>query len=509
MIKNITQIIDDFFSGNKTQKINQILFFILSVTIIVFASSSIFRLFSELLTPGPNTVGEAGKVYFANRFQNGLSIFETGLKSPYYPALHGALLHISVGFLGFLFELKISDLYFVGRAISLFCFSGSVIILYYLLKKLEISKTIIIFSLLIFLMPYNLHIHTVSYRPETWILFLYALVLVIRIFYSEQYYGKCLLIALPVLMFFIKPTSISIFPAIAFSFLITKNYVFFWKYLFYGVLFFISTITLVNWSSDGAFLNAFFNGVNAPFSIKSTLKVFNRPIIWIPLFLPLFIFNSQTRKENMGILQLLFCFWAVELFSSFLFSMRMGANLYYFLNSYYLAVIALAVWCKQIFNIKNNLVQSTLGPLICIVILITFYAGYKILLQEKDVEIKRSLKFYAERPKIAEWINNKKLKCFSDDSGLNVLLRAPCVLYPWQINTFSATGKFPHNFLADKIKRKEYDLIVLTGTRWKHDGIWSLTNKQLSELNKNYKLIFTKSKYKIYKPKKAFRRNEE
>jgi hypothetical protein len=66
-----------------------------------------------------NTLGEAGKVYYAHRFQTGRTIFEAGDQPPFYPSMHGALLHAAVGMIGRLFDLPMGSLYGVGRAISI------------------------------------------------------------------------------------------------------------------------------------------------------------------------------------------------------------------------------------------------------------------------------------------------------------------------------------------------------------------------------------------------------
>jgi len=88
-----------------------------------------------LLVPGENTVGEAGKVFYAERVLAGELPFLPGESPPYYPAVHGVLLHASVGAIGKLLSLPHTDLYFVGRGISLLFTLASLFLAWRLLRS--------------------------------------------------------------------------------------------------------------------------------------------------------------------------------------------------------------------------------------------------------------------------------------------------------------------------------------------------------------------------------------
>jgi len=84
------------------------------------AAINIYSLYGSAIAYGPNTVGEAGKVYYAKNFIEGRSIFSSGETAPFYPSFHGALLHSMVGVVGRLFQLETNCLYYIGRGISIF-----------------------------------------------------------------------------------------------------------------------------------------------------------------------------------------------------------------------------------------------------------------------------------------------------------------------------------------------------------------------------------------------------
>ena len=124
-------------SNDPRRRLNKVssVFFGFVIVLGTRAVVSLVYLTLALLVPGENTVGEAGKVFYAERVLAGELPFLPGESPPYYPAVHGVLLHASVGAIGKLLSLPHTDLYFVGRGISLLFTLASLFLAWRLLRS--------------------------------------------------------------------------------------------------------------------------------------------------------------------------------------------------------------------------------------------------------------------------------------------------------------------------------------------------------------------------------------
>jgi hypothetical protein len=208
-------------------------------------------------------------------------------------------------------------------------------------------------------------------------------------------------------------------------------------------------------------------------------------------------------------LRIVFLFWLVETLAASLTAARYGSNVNYFLSSYAYGTI---IFICGLYTIYNELRSKIVSPFPIWIVFIILFAGgvYMLIPLAKalhspilDEAAINTAYFNAERRHLADWVNNYDLKCYSDDAGLNILLKKPMILYPRLQNTFFKSGYLDKEFFLDQIKRREFNLIVLTGRTYSYQGVTSFPDEFLLLVNIYYKKnkIFSDSRYLILVPK--------
>ena len=497
---------------------------LISIFFIACAISTIHTItlsIKKVSLNGENSTGEAGKVYYAHKFQEGEDFLQSGKTPPYYPAVHGLLLHASVGFIGRVLSLDIEDLYYIGRSITVFATLVSLLMIYLICKKLLVDFKWSLFAIVLFLAPFRFHTHMSSYRPEYWILCLSLLSCFICINRPKST-NFILILVLPILSYLIKAPGIIIAGCIFFSFIIEKRYK---VALLYAVLFPVIlgiTIIYLYWITDGVFGLAFQGGMKVGFSIHNIFFIFKTwgkaYEIWYPIIITPFIFaylkrDNEGDKEKVLIVSI---FWLIETLVAIIISTRFGSNSYYFLMSYTYSTIIVTYWIQ---DVCNKLINKKYRPRLFLVSLFVFLiagSGFtlysltkKVPIQYIDGAIGNTLRFGNERSQLANWINKKNVKCYSDDGGLNVLLKKPMVIYPYVQNLLFITGYLDKQSFFDQIRRQKIDLIILTTSRpWIWQGInqfpkefFPLVKKFYKPAKFKYSKLNLYSKYLIFIPK--------
>jgi hypothetical protein len=115
----------------------------------------------------------------------------------------------------------------------------------------------------------------------------------------------------------------------------------------------------------------------------------------------------------------------------------------------------------------------------------------------RDRAAQNTLFFGEDRRRLADWVNANNLKCYCEDSGLNIFLKEPIVLYPFLQNTYFRSGYLNKQSFLNQIRRKEFDLIVLTGKTWSYQDIESFPEEFMPLVTQYYQ----PSKYLVFAPK--------
>ncbi len=457
-----------------------------------------------LLAAGPNTVGEAGKVYFAKLFQDGASISSAGDTAPYYPSFHGWLLHSSVGLIGRLGGAETIDLYYVGRTISVLCTLGALALAALILRRMKIHLLWAAAIGVAFVAVFRVTQHAISYRGDHWILFLSLLTCYLLIRGSRSPCTLAIAAVTPSVAFLIKAPGIGIAGSVWISLLLQRE----WKRAgLYALGAGLSLLALTGvirwWSGDSPWLGVT-TVTDVPFSLENLLSSLNVPQLWLPLLMPLVLLSRSRLWSPRGErgLSVLTAFWAVSFVSSSVAAIRLGSDAYYFVESFLLGMLICVIWLAQ--EVKRGGFGA--NPATVALIAIFCVQGVPSGLSQwvkpaRDVALQQTLTFGKDRLALAGQINAAGLRCFSDDPGLNVLLDHPAVIYAALPMLMEESGALPEGTVVAPVKAKAYDLIALTRSKWQFRQVLGGYRRLLEAVKENYEPARTKSAYLLLVPR--------
>lgn len=481
---------------NVREKFLLLLFGIVFILLLFNSAHTLYRLYTNFFVIS-NSIGEDGKVFFAQKFQQGQLPFVNGETPPYYPSFHGVLTHVSVGMIGRLFSCSTQGLYYVGRSISVLSLLISLFLVIKIFLELRVKPVVIFSAVVLLFAPGVMHAFATSYRPDYWINAIYLL-LYYLVCHKKSTRCEVIAIAMIVVAYLIKPTGIIYMGALLLVLLFRQH----WKKIFgYAILFAIflsATILLLQLYSGGLFLSSFAHGMNVPFSVQGALKFFiKHTLLYLTLLPILAVFCINNEK-----MLYLLIFWLVSFSGAALTSLRAGVGLNYYLSTYYFTIIIITYWWKDLnFRAINTQAFPFVGFLLLWLIIAMIFPTYAILKHIPNVAIATSLKFDKERAKVAQWINRNGFVCFSDDAGLNILLEKPQIVYPILLKQFIESRSLPRKHFIEPLKTKKYDFVILTSAETQQlndipDYFWV-------ELHKNYErsTVEFKTNYVLWKKK--------
>ena len=474
--------------------------------------TTLWRLGATAILDGPNTVGEAGKVFYAHRFQEGYTIFLRGHEPPYYPSVHGPLLHVVVGAVGRAIRLEPERLYFVGRFISVTCAVLGLACCGAVLRHLEAGRVWLLVAGVAFLAYERVLQHSVSYRPDFWIFFLSAGACWLFVAHSTRWWALAALTVLPVVAFFIKAPGIWILGATVLALCGQGR----WRpgiiCGFSSACLLTGSISIVQWISHGALLDSFLNGMKVPFARVHYRVLFEASQAWLPLVLPLVIGpaviaserNQQIRQKWLIVLM----FWGVSLLAGLVTMSRAGSDMNYLLDSYAFGMVMFVAWIARVLRgdfrswLKRGVPVAAVG-VAAIFVLLNLGPWYRTLLDSPpaDIAVMKTQQFGPFRKDLATEINSRGWRCFSDDAGLNILLDRPAVIYSLLPGMMIRSGALSADEFLGPIRRQEYDLIVLTGIQWWHGDAEDPPQILLDAIKKHYQVIPNSTKYRRFVPR--------
>lgn len=506
-----------------SNRLYRILFLLLVAPWVALALYRLGLGVGQLLTPGPNTVGEAGKVYFAARFQEGLSVFSSGREPPYYPAFHGALLHALVGAIGRVGGLGHTGLYGVGRFITVICTLGTFVLSGRFLERQGVPAKGVLPLMVLFFAAVGLSQHTYSYRPDNWVLCLSAACLFLTTSDNRRGWHLPVLMLLTVSAFFIKATGLTLWPVVSVAFCIrSERREAAWFAAGTGLLLLI-ICTVLQMTSGGAFLEAFQNALGVGFSFRQLTRVLASPLIWLPILAPLallpaWLSASEPVSRNRIVLA---WFWFATLGAAAVSALRLGSGPYYFVEAFLFGGLLLTWWLWETLtsSAPREGDRHLLLPALMLggVFLGTqgLFSGISLIhhyldrgRHPMDIAQYETLKFREARTQLAaelralsssdpfpfDWV------CVSDDPGLNILLEKPLLVHPLVPSMMIAKGSLPPDALVEAVREQRIARIVLTGHNWGHGGVRRFPQGMLEAMEGRYVEVESENPYRIYRP---------
>ncbi|KJS28482.1 MAG: hypothetical protein VR64_24155 [Desulfatitalea sp. BRH_c12] len=367
--------------------------------------------------------------------------------------------------------------------------------------------------LLLFFSAMPIIAHTSSYRPDNWVLFFSVLAAYILIVSPERVKTLILLAIIPVVTFYIKATGLYIGIAVFINLLLADRLRDAVRYALLFFTFFGLTVVALHFGTDGAFSSGLTTGAQVKYSWFLAIQCLSVSQLWIFIILPILIgthlrhSNTIFRKEQIVLLT----FFMVSLITGVITSRRLGANSYYYLDCFTFGIVIsigwLAHYCQNLSKLKFSNPQNTaLAALILLFIFQSFPSTNEIqgFLQGRlpqDIALYRTKLYQDDREKLSELCNQNKLKCFSDDEGLNVMLDNPQIIFPMVQTMLIQSGLLNIASIVSPVERQEYDIIALTGSQWKYFNVDPFPKEFKESLSLNYQEFRTPFKYHIFRPK--------
>lgn len=465
-----------------------------------------------LLVEGPNTTGEAGKVYFAERVQEGRAPFDDGIAPPYYPSVHGVLVHAPVGGLGALLDASVTELYAIGRGISVLLTVFALALVGDLGRRLGLQPALLLAGLLAWVGSFDLIHHTVSYRPDNWLLFLGSLACWLVSTRPDARSSLAVLAVLPAVAFHVKSPGVVVGVAIVGALILQGH-----RRRAVGLgtvqlVLVLASVLVLEALSDGAYMSGLRAVGNVSASIRNVLFALapGDPIVPWLVFFPL-VSLPMLRRHCVAGSGSLVCsvgvFWAVTTLGYAAASLRSGSNTYYFLEPATYGILIGLVWLSRSGKGKEasdggSKVPTQVAAVALITVLLASPSTASVLANGRmpDVALFRSEQLGDLRGPLAERLNGAGLQCYSDDPGLNVLLDRPAVIYPLLQKQMIEDGTLDSASLFRPVERREFDCVVLSGVRWSYRNEPVLSDTFLRTIGENYRPDETVGRYTILAP---------
>jgi len=256
-----------------------------------------------------------------------------------------------------------------------------------------------------------------------------------------------------------------------------------------------------------AFAGGFAGGMGVSISFGQGVQCLNVPELWLPVLLPA-VAAYRARPgggERARVRYVLTVFWAVSLLASFVAAMRLGSNAYYFVEPFCLGLILSIDWLAEqtrqlrTWPAAGQFAMIALAALYCVQALPT--AINIVTTQRQDVALVETKWFSDDRQAIAQIVNERHLRCFSNDPGLNVLLALPQVIDPMVQRHLIDAGTLAKGTMAKPVEEQVYDLIVLTGTPWSYHGEPALSDAFMTALDAQYERQDVPTRLLVFKPR--------
>lgn len=455
-----------------------------------------------LFLPGPNSLGEADMVFFAGRLMDGQWPFASGLEPPYLPSIHGFILHGLAGIVGVLGGLTVTDLYYAGRAISVMATLAAFVLFWRLGQRISAFPPLLALCLLLWAGSPTILQHSTSFRPDNWLLALSLLACWLVAVRSRSAVTLTPLIVLPVVAFHVKVTGIAIAAAVVAG-------------LFYrdgirtavGVavaqaILMIASVASLQWFSGGIYLaglGAAGSGNFSPAFIISSLWTAADPLVVFLVVGPAVVGVAAGRRllsEN-RVTAVTAIFWAVTFGTYVLAASRAGSNVYYFLEPAAFGSLVLLAGLERLRRraMLRKPSRWWLHPLTAGVLLLlvpalvnlhAWQAQGRYMTGVWNHSIARTEQMGEVRLQLADKINRDGLSCFTDDPGLNVLLREPQVIDLYLQSHMMKSGALPKNLRWSQVHRRAWDCVVISGRSWSYHGMAALPDSFFTAVRKRY-----------------------
>ena len=421
--------------------------------------------------PGENTIGEAGKVYFAQRFAGGEGLFARAASPPHYPSFHGPLFHFLFGVAGKLLGLSQDGYVVLGRGASITLVLATAALVAWLARRLGAGRPMQALAPLVFLSSFSIHFVSSSFRPDPWMLFLGVTCCVVVVAGRWRWWAWGLVVALPVASFFIKPTGFAAAGGVFVALLALGR----WKAaLACGAASWAllgAAVGGLQLASGGEYLASLSDGVGVPYSFSTMWASLggaeNLAVLAAPALLAPVLLRGEAGATRAA--RVVLAFWGCSLAVNLAAGGRIGSYHYYSLEPFALGSVALAAGIGKLLHDGEPkrprlLIAASATVALALLLAPSLAGAVRKPLPGRTVLAVHEL-LDSEREAILKLAGERGIVPFSDDPSLNIQLGSPPTLYVRQQEQLEAGGRLPQGSLVESIARAEHALVVLIEPR--------------------------------------------
>lgn len=398
--------------------------------LIILTFLNLIFLYIEIKNPQDTTIPESAFAYNAFEICKGQGLYKNFFEFPFNIAPYTPLYYYFLSFSIKLLNLNAENIFYFGRAMNFFILLITSFIIYIILKKENISNFSTFFTLLLILSNFTLYPWAVTLRAD---LFSNLFSFLGFFFYKNFLFS----LIFCTFSFYFKQSSI-IFPiSLIIFYIFNKNY----RKAF---IFFISYIVLVsvpllliNYQTKGLFfLNIFFAN-QAPMEIKNLLSIFGLFLQNSFLILSLGLFSLLNSKFN----NLLSFYSISSLIFSLFFSLKLGSNTNYFIETLFLFSILSGKTIEEILKANKKIFFCIfLFPIVFYLIVITNTLSNRSFKMERGI---RAL------------ISKEEKILLTDSPRLAFLSKKPFLIDPFNLSYLEKKGKWSSEKIEEIFKKGE------------------------------------------------------
>jgi hypothetical protein len=477
----------------------------LTVFLSLIAGETILDMAHVTMLAGPNTNGEAGKVYLAQQFQRQGSVCNPADEPPFYPSTHGILLFAIVGWLGKLTDNPVVSLFYIGRTISILATIAGLIASNAILRATGVGVTVrCILGVTLFSLPAVLE-HTTSYRPDNWVFAISTISCAALCGPGARSMRLPVLLAFaPPLAYLFKSNGVSLVIPIAVALLVVRrDHHAALVFLVSTTLLEASVLAALQLSTGGAYLASLTTGLQVPYSFANIGVCLSPLPVQIVLLAALALTASSPMSLKNPRVATVAIFFLSTLVSAAISCVRSGSNSYYFLEPVVYGLL-LAGSIATGGAARTRTAWRTIGAVL-VLVLVCLGVHYENSRAQpiflRNLSVIQAQQHAAHRRTLADIINKTGMRCLSDDAGLNILLNRPEVIEMYLPSQMMKAGTLSNEAFAGALQRREVDVVILTGDTVHFQGVHSPPDTLFTALRRNYVLLSRRGGYRIFRPR--------
>jgi len=360
--------------------------------------------------------------------------------------------------------------------------------------------------------------HATSYRPDIWVLMLSLSAAYLRLRWPD---GLASLIAagvIAVVAYHVKAPGLAIGLAVLLAELLRQRW---WHAVGFAAglagLFVAVNVTL-GVALGTAYQENLSGGLAVPFSVMFPLQlVIDMAPAWVMLVFPLawlLVDGLSARNGGHGAeRRTLVAFWAVAIVVAAATSMRLGSNVYYFLEATVYGTLLLAWWLdaawQRLPKDAGHAPPDDRGSamLVCLIILVLIVsridvtrANFAMMHLMSYDRVEKAQQQVESAEQLAAMFNRMDGPVWTDNINIAIRLDEPAVLYPYVDEARAAVDRDLRLERLRQVGAYRFAAILLPYQQFEHQGVTSPSDAFVLRVREHYRQTEQYGGYRLFVP---------